>query len=139
MQYSVIAIIASAFTASVIAVPTGDTTPVSCPAAPVPTPTPTGGGPTPTGAPTYPADCAFTCTWPATIEILNCVNVITGTTVDIPINALNPPKTKRNTPDGTTKNYCCKPGGTVISAATCVDILTGDQISVPINLLNGTS
>ncbi|KAG9236255.1 hypothetical protein BJ875DRAFT_235557 [Amylocarpus encephaloides] len=160
MQYSLITALTAAFAVNVMAAPTGDNPPQhSCPSGPATTaspptepsptvPVPTGlppvstpSVPVPTGTgPTYPSGCSFTCSWPATIEILNCVNVLTGTTIDIPISALNSPiPEKREVAErtGATKNYCCKPGGLLISALTCVDIATGDDISVPIKLLNG--
>ncbi|CAG8960592.1 hypothetical protein HYFRA_00013416 [Hymenoscyphus fraxineus] len=131
MRASVLTLLVAAFAVNTIAAPTEPTK------APEPTtvPTPTGTTPVPTA---FPEDCLFTCSRPALAAVLNCINILTGLKVDVPISALDGLKKRTGTPpvEGAA-NYCCKTSLSTLSALTCIDIASGTSLNIPISLLEG--
>lgn len=73
--------------------------------------------------------CSYTCTGSGgPIDALNCVNVLTGVPIVVPITL------GKREESVTPVTYCCKPSTDLLTAISCVDIASGAAILLPIGL-----
>lgn len=83
------------------------------------------------GPTSTPGSCVYKCTGAgAVITALECVNVLTGVPVLVPITAGG----KRSVIKARDVEYCCNPDAELLDAATCVDVASGSSITIPISL-----
>jgi len=81
--------------------------------------------------PSEPGDCTYKCTGAgAVITALECVNVLTGVPILVPITVGG----KRSEIKARDVDYCCKPDAELLDAVTCVDVASGSSITLPISL-----
>lgn len=79
------------------------------------------------------SSCKYTCTGSSgAIDALNCVNVLTGVPIVVPI-TVGKGLVEREE-NVTPVTYCCKPDTSVLSLISCVDVTSGAALLLPVNL-----
>lgn len=87
---------------------------------------------------TCPSRSQYTCASSGKINALNCVSILSGNTIEVPIGIRL--RVRHETAPAPTEEgakYCCKTKGGLIAALGCVNLLSGNEISAPLDVIVG--